>query len=58
MITGNKVLNMIKINRSETLVIKNPSDKVIGFFDKIQADKARRKEELLEKEKCTFTVQM
>ena len=49
---------MIKNNRSETIVIKNPSDKVIGFFDKIQADKARRKEELLEKEKCTFTVQM
>lgn len=51
-------MNMIKNSRSETIVIKNPSDKVIRFFDKIQADKARRKEELLEKEKCTFTVQM
>jgi len=58
MVTENGVMNMIKNNRSETIVIKNPSDKVIGFFDKIQADKARRKEELLEKEKCTFTVQM
>ena len=47
MITENRVMNMIK----------NPSDRVIGFFDKIQADKVRKKEELLEKEKRTFTVQ-
>lgn len=49
---------MIKSNRSETVVIKNPSDKVIGFFNKIQADKAKRKEDILKKEKYTFTVQM
>ena len=49
---------MITNDRSETIVIKNPSDKVIGFFQKIQAEKAKRKEEILKKEKYTFTVQM
>lgn len=49
---------MIKETRSETIVIKNPSDKVIGLFNKIRAEKAKRKEELLKKEKFTFTIQM
>lgn len=51
-------LNMIQNNRSETIVIKNPSDKVIGLFKQMQAYKAKRKEEILKKEKCTFTVQL
>lgn len=46
------------ISRSKTFVIKNPSEKVIKLFDTIKAAKARRNEELLKKEKCTFTVQM
>ncbi len=49
---------MIKNTGSETIVIKNPSDKVIGFFEQIQAVKTKRKEELLKKEKYTFTVEM
>lgn len=49
---------MIKNDRSETIVIKNPSDKVIGFFQKIRAEKAKIKEEILKKEKYTFIVQM
>lgn len=49
---------MIKNNRSKTVVINEPSDMVIGFFKKVQADKAKRKEELLKKDKCTFTVRL
>lgn len=49
---------MIKNNRSKTVVIKEPSEMVIGFFNQVKADKAKRKEELLKKDKCTFTVQV
>lgn len=49
---------MIKNDRSETIVIKNPSDKFIRFFQKIRSEKAKRKDEILKKEKYTFTVQM
>lgn len=45
-------------DRIKTIVIMNPSDKFIKFFRKMQAEKAKRREELLKKEQHTFTVQM
>lgn len=58
MTIGGDAMEKVGIGRSETFVIKNPSEKVIRLFDTIKAAKSHRNQELLKKEKCTFTVQV
>lgn len=50
--------NMSKNNRSETIVIKNPSEKIIRLVKEIQTEKTKRREEILKKKEYNFTINM
>jgi len=49
---------MSKNNRSETIVIKNPSEKIIRLVKEIQTEKTKRREEILKKKEYNFTINM
>lgn len=44
--------------RSETVVIKHPSDKFVTIFNQLKAEKDKKREELLKKDKFTFSIQL
>ena len=58
MTIGVDSMGKVDIGRSETFVIKNLPEKVIRLFDTIKAAKFHGNQELLKKEKCTFTLQV
>lgn len=47
---------MKRESRSETIVIKNPSEKAKGFFKQLQDQKLQNREELANKDEFAFTI--
>jgi len=41
---------------TENITIKNPSPKIVKFFDGLREKKRQQIKKLTEKEECTFTI--